>query len=112
MSETPSAGMKVMYVVWTWLLGMTLVEVLLAYLHVPITIMLVSLLGLSLVKSFLIMSWFMHLRFERRTLVLTLIPAMVACILLMNIFLPDSLRLRAHGVFRDVPQPAASTGTH
>ncbi len=101
MNESHATGsLKVMYVIWTWLLIITIGEVLLAYFKVPVTIMLVVLMGMSLVKAVMIMSWFMHLRFERRSLVLTLIPAMVICILLMSVFFPDSARLGSLGVFR------------
>jgi cytochrome c oxidase subunit IV len=64
--------------------------------------MLLMLLGLSVVKAALIMAYFMHLKFERMNLVLTLIPAMVFTILLLNIFYPDAMRLKSHGVHRDV----------
>jgi cytochrome c oxidase subunit 4 len=95
-----SGGLKIIYIVWTWLLVLTIAEVLLAYFHVPLNIMLTLLMGMSVLKAMMIMSWFMHLRFERRSLVLTLVPAMVVCILLMNIFFPDSFRLGSLGIFR------------
>jgi cytochrome c oxidase subunit 4 len=95
-----SGGLKIMYIVWTWLLVLTIAEVLLAYFHVPLNNMLTLLMGMSVLKAMMIMSWFMHLRFERRSLVLTLVPAMVVCILLMNIFFPDSFRLGSLGIFR------------
>jgi cytochrome c oxidase subunit IV len=44
-------------------------------------------------KAGLIMAYFMHLRFERFTLVLTLIPATIFCIGMMTVIFPDSLRL-------------------
>ncbi|MFQ5767494.1 MAG: cytochrome C oxidase subunit IV family protein [Acidobacteriota bacterium] len=97
-----ATGMRIMYMVWASLLGLTLVEVILAYLHVPLHVMLVILLGISLVKTVLIVSYFMHLKFERLSLVITLIPALVGCILLMNIIFPDSIRLRKNRVFRDL----------
>ena len=99
-------NMKPMYVVWIGLLVLTLVEVFLAYEQVPIVIMLIALLGMSAVKAALIVSWFMHLKFEKRSLVLTLIPAVTVCILLFNIVFPDSLRLGHLGVNRE-PKPAA-----
>ena len=86
-------GMRVMYIVWIWLLALTILEVLLAYFKVPTTIMLISLLGMSIGKAWLIVAWFMHMRYERFSLVMTLIPATIACILLFNIVWPDSVRL-------------------
>lgn len=75
-----------------WLLALTGIEVVLAYFQVPIVLMLTILIGLSLVKAALIIAYFMHLKFERLSLVLTLIPALVICICLFFIFFPDSMR--------------------
>ena len=86
-------GMRVMYIVWVWLLVLTLLEVALAYFKVPTHIMLVALLGMSVGKAALIVAWFMHMKYERYSLVMTLIPATIACILLFNIVWPDSFRL-------------------
>ncbi len=79
--------------VWVALLAMTGVEVLLAYEQVLSLVMLVALVGLSVVKASLIIAYFMHLKFERLSLFLTLFPMLVFCIILMLIFLPDSMRL-------------------
>jgi cytochrome c oxidase subunit 4 len=78
--------------VWVALLVMTAVEVLLAYEQLPTLIMLTSLLGLSVVKAALIIAYFMHLKFERFSLFLTLFPMLILCIVLMLIFMPDSMR--------------------
>jgi cytochrome c oxidase subunit 4 len=70
------------------------VEVFLAYLRLAPVLMLTILVGLSLIKAALIVSYFMHLRFERLGLFLLLVPAMVFCICMMLImFFPDSVRL-------------------
>ncbi len=79
--------------VWAWLLVLTGVEVFLAYEQLSLHLMLILLMGLSMVKAGLIMAYFMHLRFEKRSLVLTLVPAMAIVISLLAIFFPDSLRL-------------------
>jgi cytochrome c oxidase subunit 4 len=75
------------------LLILTGVEVFLAYIQFSVMVMLVLLMGLSLVKAALIMAYFMHLRFEKRTLVLTLIPALVVVASTLAVFFPDSVRL-------------------
>ncbi len=80
--------------VWIWLVAITGFEVFLAYEHLRPNIMLTILLGLSVIKAGLIMSWFMHLKFERFSLVLLLVPALVFCICMILIFFfPDSSRL-------------------
>ena len=79
--------------VWLWLLALTGVEVFLAYERLPLHLMLVLLMGLSVIKAGLITAYFMHLRFERFSLFLILVPILVLCICLLMIFFPDSLRL-------------------
>jgi cytochrome c oxidase subunit 4 len=78
--------------IWFWLLAITALEVFLGYIHLPLFYMLTILMGLSIIKAALIIAYFMHLRFERLTLVLTLIPALVICICLFAVFFPDSFR--------------------
>jgi len=79
--------------VWVALLVMTGAEVLLAYEQVPTLIMLTVLLGLSVIKAALIIAYFMHLKFERLSLFLTLFPMLILCIVLMLIFLGDAYRI-------------------
>jgi cytochrome c oxidase subunit 4 len=84
---------KLFLIVWVALLALTAFEVVLAYLDINKTAMIIILMGGSIIKAALIMAYFMHLRFERLTLVLTLVPAMVICLTLLAIFFPDSIRL-------------------
>jgi cytochrome c oxidase subunit 4 len=79
--------------VWIVLLVLTGAEVLLAYEQVPTMIMLTILVGLSIIKAALIIAYFMHMKFERLSLFLTLFPMMIFCIVLMLIFLGDAVRL-------------------
>lgn len=83
-----------------FLLGLTMIEVVLAYVQVPLALMLTILIGLSLIKAALILAYFMHLRYERITLVYTLIPMLVICICLLFIFFPDSIRSLGLRVYR------------
>ena len=84
---------RVFMIVWFWLLALTGVEVFLGYKQLELKLMLVLLMGLSVVKAALIIAYFMHLRYEKASMAATLMPALVIVIVLMNIFLPDSLRL-------------------
>jgi len=79
--------------VWIALLAMTGIEVFLAYEQLPTMIMLTILLGLSIIKAALIIAYFMHLKFERLSLFLTLFPMLILCIVLMLIFLGDASRI-------------------
>jgi cytochrome c oxidase subunit 4 len=72
--------------IWVGLVAITGLEVFLAYEQLQPSIMLTILVGLSLVKAAMIMSYFMHLKFERFSLVLWLVPAMIFCICMMMIF--------------------------
>ncbi len=80
--------------VWAGLLGLTAIEVFLAYIQLPLGLMLSVLMGLSIVKAVLIVAYFMHLRFEKLSLVMVLIPMWVMVSLLLFVFFPDSFRLQ------------------
>lgn len=102
-------GVKLFGAVLAGLLVLTVVEVALAYIEVGLVLMLTILIGLSVIKAGLIMAYFMHLKFERQSLVMALIPALVICICLLFIFFPDGLRLR--NIRPPSGQPAAPAGT-
>ena len=78
--------------IWFVLLVLTGIEVFLCYIQLATAPMLTALVGLSLVKAALIIAYFMHLKFERRSLALTLFPMLIVCILLMLMFLSDAGR--------------------
>lgn len=83
---------KTFNTVWIALLVMTAIEVYLAYIQLPVLIMLVTLMGLSVLKAALIIAYFMHLKFEKFSLFLTLFPMLILCILLLFIWMPDAQR--------------------
>jgi cytochrome c oxidase subunit 4 len=89
-----TAGNRLFVWVWVYLLVLTAVEVVLAYIHLFSTpTMLIILMILSIVKAGLIVAYFMHLRFERTTLVLSIVPPLVLTIALLFVFFPDGMRL-------------------
>jgi cytochrome c oxidase subunit 4 len=77
------------------LLALTAIEVFLCYMQLATVPMLTLLLGFSAVKAALIIAYFMHLKFERLSLFLTLFPVLIACILMMLAFLGDAFRAPA-----------------
>lgn len=79
--------------VWGGLLALTALEVFLAYIQIPPTIMLIILMGASIIKAALIVAYFMHLKFERLSLILTIVPTIVVLLCLFAILFPDSHRL-------------------
>ena len=107
-AEEHFAGSNKLFIsIWVWLVGLTLVEIFLAYKPMPIHLMLIVLLGLSIIKAALIVAYFMHLKFERLSLILTIVPMLVVCILLLFVFFPDSYRsLGLRYQFKEAPPVA------
>ena len=107
--EEHFAGSNKLFVsIWVWLVALTLIEIFLAYRPMSVVLMLTILLGLSIIKAALIVAYFMHLKFERLSLILTIVPMLVVCICLLFVFFPDSFRsagLRYQ--FKETPPPPA-----
>jgi cytochrome c oxidase subunit 4 len=108
--EEHFAGSNKLFVsIWVWLVVLTLIEIFLAYRPMSVVLMLTILMGLSIIKAALIVAYFMHLKFERLSLILTIVPMLVVCICLLFVFFPDSFRsagLRYQ--FKETPPPAAA----
>src|SRR5215813_3390611 len=94
-----SEGKSQYFWVWGALLVLTAIEVVLAYEQVfkPVT-MLEVLMLLSVIKSALIIGWFMHLKGEIAVMKWTMMISVVICLCLMCIFFPDALRVVKLGV--------------
>ncbi len=87
--------------VWIGLLVLSGVEVVLAYNQVFTPgKMLGVLMALSVVKSALIIGYFMHLKFEYGPMRFVLMASLVACLVLMCVFFPDAYRVAAKEVFQ------------
>ncbi len=92
-------GTRLYLKVWGGLLILTAVEVVLAYAQMFSTAAMLSILMvLSLFKAALIIAYFMHLRFEKTSLVLSLLPAVTIVIGLLFVFFPDGMRALELGV--------------
>jgi cytochrome c oxidase subunit IV len=87
------ASKRTFLYIWGWLVVLTVAELVLAYRRLEIRLMLTLLMTLSIVKASLIISYFMHLKYEKRSLMLLLMPAMVFVIAMMFVIFPDSLRI-------------------
>jgi caa(3)-type oxidase subunit IV len=94
-SESHAVGSTKLFVtVWIWLAVITFIEVFLAYERLRPELMLTLLVVLSIVKAALIVSYFMHLKYEKIGLALLLIPSTIFCICMIIIFfMPDGVRL-------------------
>ena len=85
--------------VWLALLILTAVEVILAYRQVfqPVR-MLEVLMILSVIKSALIIGYFMHLKYEIAAMKWTMMVAVTICLCLMGVFFADAMRIITLGV--------------
>src|SRR6202166_861475 len=94
-SESHAVGSTSLFLkVWIWLVAITFIEVFLAYERLRPELMLTLLVVLSLVKAALIVSYFMHLKYEKISLALLLVPSTIFCICMIIIFfMPDGARL-------------------
>lgn len=92
--------------VWVSLLVLTAVEVWLAYNQVFTPGKMLSvLLVLSVIKSALIIGYFMHLKFEYPPMRWVLMLALVFCLVMMAAFFPDAERVLNLGA--PASQPAS-----
>ena len=79
--------------IWIALLALTAVEIFLGYIHLEAILMLVILIALSLVKAALIVAYFMHMKFERKSFILTVVPVMIILLCLFAILFPDGNKM-------------------
>jgi caa(3)-type oxidase subunit IV len=86
------SGGKVLTRIWMVLLGLTAVEVVLAFRFLPPFVFLALLLVFSVGKAILIMWYFMHLGSAPRSMSLALFPLLVVLVVLLFAFLPDAVR--------------------
>lgn len=88
-----AAGYSLYWRTWVWLLGVTILEVGVVYLPVPRGYMILGVVLLALVKASLIVSNFMHLKLERRTLAYVLAVPLFFLVALFSFVWPDALRI-------------------
>src|ERR1700682_730191 len=92
-ASNPSPGMRFYVVLWAALLGIVIVEVLLTYAGLRPLALTISLLALALIQAGVALMYFMHLRYERRILFWSLIPALVFTLVMLDHIWPDAFRL-------------------
>ena len=83
------------WAIWGWLAIMTVAEIGVAVVPVgpayPYAAKVLLLVGLALSKAALVALYFMHLRFEKRTLGLIAVTPLFLCVFLLFMLLPDSI---------------------
>src|SRR5207249_9580676 len=85
--------MKRYVVVWFALLGIVAVGVVVTLAHPPTGLLLAGLLLLALIEAGLGLLYFMHLKYERRSFMWSVILAVVIAVVLMDHFWLDAFRL-------------------
>ena len=94
--------------IWWWLLGLTIAEILAAiYITVPLT-KIILLVGMALTKAALVALYFMHLRFERTTLLVIAFTPLLICAFLVFMLMPDLGAIERTSEIRSEKPAAAS----
>ena len=75
--------------VFVWLAALTAVEVAVVYLPLTRLAMAAILVVLAFTKAALVALYFMHLKFERRTMLLVAVTPVILCVFLMFMLIPD-----------------------
>jgi len=88
MSEATHHETNYMAVFW-WLLALTILEVAVIYMGLAKMVVAVLLVTMAVTKAALVAMYFMHLKFERRTLALVALSPFVLCVFLILMLTPD-----------------------
>ncbi len=80
-------GPNYMAVFW-WLLALTILEVAVIYLNIPKMMIAILLVGMAITKAALVAMYFMHLKYERKTLTWIALSPFVLCVFLILMLIP------------------------
>lgn len=86
-------GMKAYVGIWIGLIAIMLVEVFLTYQHLGPRRLLGCLLVLAFVEAGIGIAYFMHLKYESRHLVWSLVPITIFVLFMLDQIWPDAFRL-------------------
>jgi cytochrome c oxidase subunit 4 len=88
MSDAAHHETNYMGVFW-WLLALTILEVIVVYMPLAKMVIAALLVTMAVTKAALVAMYFMHLKFERRTLALVALSPFVLCVFLILMLTPD-----------------------
>jgi len=88
MSETTHQEPNYMAVFW-WLLLLTILEIAVIYMPIIRIAVVVLLVAMAISKAMLVALYFMHLKFEKRTLAIIALSPFVLCVFLILMLTPD-----------------------
>lgn len=101
---------KYMNIFW-WLAGLTIVEIAVAIPDYSTVLKAILLIGLACGKAILVANYFMHLKFERKTLAIIVITPFLICVLLVFALMPDlTSDTRHEGI--EKPAEVVDTSSH
>lgn len=102
---------KYMNIFW-WLAGLTVVEVGVAIPEYSTVLKAILLIGLACSKAILVANYFMHLKFERKTLAAIVITPFIICVFLVVMLMPDlTLDTRLDGIEKPAAE-VVDTSSH
>ena len=92
-AATPNSKLGKDLVIYGIILAIAVLQVFMAYHTAPGTQLMLQMLALALVQGGIAVAFFMHLRDEKRGLVIALIPTTIFVLVMMNMIWSDSFRL-------------------
>ena len=82
--------------IFLWLAVLTAIEVGIVIPDFPKALTIILLIGLACAKAILVAVYFMHLKFEKRTLAVIVITPFLICVFLVIMLLPDLTSDKRH----------------
>ena len=86
---------KYMRIFWI-LLALTIAEVAVVYMPLPKIVIALLLIGMACSKALYVALYFMHLKFEKRTLMIIALTPFIICVFLVFMLLPDLMASARH----------------
>ena len=90
--------------IFLWLAVLTAIEIAIVIPNFPKVLTIILLIGLACAKAILVAAYFMHLKFEKRTLAVIVIVPFLICVFLVIMLMPDLTSENRHA---DIQKPAA-----
>ena len=94
--------------IFYWLAALTVIEIAVAIPEYSIVLKAILLIGLACGKAILVANYFMHLKFERKTLAAIVLTPFLICVFLVIMLMPD---LTADDRHEGVEKPAEVVNT-
>jgi cytochrome c oxidase subunit IV len=92
-SQDQGSSLTMYLLVYVAILFISALQILVAYEHIDVYRIFIRMLLLAIIQAGLAITFFMHMRSEKRTLALFLLPATVFVLTMMNMIWSDSFRL-------------------